>query len=386
MVFDESQIRFLIRVGLALILAFGISFALTPLVKILAKKVGAMDIPKDERRMHTVPIPRLGGLAIFIAFLLAVFVFSKNVLDDSATKAMLLGSILIVILGIFDDIFSLKAPLKLLFQIAAACIVVFYGGCVIRYISNPFSSVPDAYFDLGEWGKLITVIWIVAITNSVNFIDGLDGLACGVCCISSVNMLVIALLVSERNVSIIMAALAGACGGFIPYNINPAKIFMGDTGSTFLGFILASVSIQGLFKSYAVISFAVPFLLLGVPIFDLCFAVIRRLAHGKNPMQADRGHVHHRLIDMGFSQKQSVAIAYVLSGVLGMAAVLLTSSSGAFKALIMLVAVFVVGFIGISVISIEKRKDNASNSIPNDNSAAESSEHSPDDSAVSQDK
>ena len=152
-----------------------------------------------------------------------------------------------------------------------------------------------------------------------------------------------------------MAALLGACLGFIPYNFNPAKIFMGDTGSTFLGFILATVSIQGLFKLYAIISFAVPFLILGVPIFDICVAIIRRLAKGQNPMKADRGHVHHRLIDMGFSQKQSVAITYMLTAILGLAAVVLTSS-GEVKALILIGSVFVVGAIGFEMIFIYPRK------------------------------
>ena len=189
----------------------------------------------------------------------------------------------------------------------------------------------------------------MAITNAVNFIDGLDGLACGVSCISSINLLVIALLVSDVKVAVIMAALTGACLGFVPYNFNPAKIFMGDTGSTFLGFMLATVSILGLFKAYTVISFIVPFLLLGLPIFDICFSVIRRIASGHNPMEADRGHFHHRLIDMGFSQKQSVAIAYVLTGILGLAAVLLTVS-GAMRTLIMLGAILVVGAIGMRII------------------------------------
>lgn len=348
MVFD---IAFLLRVGFALLVAGIISFALTPLVKVLARKVGAIDVPKDDRRMHHEPIPRLGGLAIFIAFLLAFLVFSKGI--DRQLQSILLGAIVIVILGVFDDIYTLKAPVKLLVQILAACIVVFYGGCRIRFVTNPFGSGANSYFDLGVFSIPLTLIWIVAITNAVNFIDGLDGLACGVCCISSVNMLVIALLVSEQDVALLMAALAGACIGFLPFNFNPAKIFMGDTGSTFLGFMLAAVSIQGLFKSYALISFAVPFLILGVPIFDICFAIIRRVASGKNPMEADRGHVHHRLIDMGFSQKQSVAIAYILTAILGLSAVVL-ASSGEMKALIFLGAVIVVGAIGVTVIFTDK--------------------------------
>ena len=148
---------------------------------------------------------------------------------------------------------------------------------------------------------------------------------------------------------VVLAALFGACLGFIPYNMNPAKIFMGDTGATFLGYILATLSVTGLFKMYAIISFAVPFLILGVPIFDICFAFLRRIAKGQNPMKADRGHVHHRLIDMGFSQKQAVAISYMLAGILGLAAVLLTSS-GELKALILIGAIFVVGAIGMRAI------------------------------------
>ena len=156
-------------------------------------------------------------------------------------------------------------------------------------------------------------------------------------------------MVKEVNIAVILCALFGACLGFIPYNMNPAKIFMGDTGSTFLGYILATLSITGLFKMYAIISFAVPFLILGIPIFDISFAFLRRIAHGQNPMKADRGHFHHRLIDMGFSQKQAVAIAYMLTGILGLAAVLLTSS-GELKALILIAAIFIVSAIGFKLI------------------------------------
>ncbi|MBO4419737.1 MAG: undecaprenyl/decaprenyl-phosphate alpha-N-acetylglucosaminyl 1-phosphate transferase [Oscillospiraceae bacterium] len=345
------DIHFLLRVGAALVAAGVISFLATPLVKSLANRVGAIDVPKDNRRMHTVPIPRMGGLAIFLGFLISVLFFSKQVTRE--LQSILLGAIVLVILGVFDDKYALGAKLKLFFQLVAAAIVVFYGGLRIDRLTNPFGDSLYSYWDFGVFSYPITIIWIVAITNAVNFIDGLDGLACGVSCISAAFQLLIALLVSDSQVSILMAALTGACLGFVPYNFNPAKIFMGDTGSTFLGFMLATVSIQGLFKAYTVISFIVPFLLLGLPIFDICFAVIRRVAHGKSPMEADRGHFHHRLIDMGFSQKQSVAIAYVLTGLLGLAAVLLTVS-GAMKALIMLGAIVLVGAIGMRVILGDK--------------------------------
>lgn len=337
--------QFLFKLMAALLAAGLISFLATPLVKNLAYKVGAIDVPKDNRRMHHEPIPRLGGLAIFIAFLFTVIVLADI---DRTTRGILLGAIMIVILGVMDDIMTLKALPKFLVQIAAAGVAV-YHGCVIQFISNPNIFSPLDYLNLGWLSIPVTIIWIVAITNAVNFIDGLDGLAVGVSAISTASLLIIALMVEELNIAIILAALLGSCLGFIPYNKNPAKIFMGDTGATFLGFILATLSVQGLFKLYAIISFAVPFLILGIPIFDICFAFLRRIAKGQNPMQADRGHVHHRLIDMGFNQKQAVAISYMLTAILGLAAVLLTSS-GELRALILIGSVIVVGAIGVRII------------------------------------
>ena len=336
------QLHFALWILLAVLVAAVVSFAATPLVKKLAVSVGAVDVPKDNRRMHKVPIPRLGGLAIFIAFVVSVLLFAHL---NREMCGILIGSLIIVILGVLDDIYSLRALPKFLVQILAAVVVVLHG-CRIDFVSNPIFTSSATYLRLGGVGSVvITILWIVAITNAVNFIDGLDGLAVGVSGISAATMLVVAILVAEQNVAIIMAALFGACLGFIPYNFNPAKIFMGDTGSTFLGFILATMSIQGLFKLYAIISFAVPFLILGIPIFDICFAVVRRLARGQNPMTADREHVHHRLIDMGFDQKQSVMITYMLSALLGLAAVVLTGS-GEVKALLLLGSVFIVGCLG----------------------------------------
>ena len=300
--------------------------------------------PKDNRRIHKVPIPRLGGLAIFLGFFLSVLLFAE--IDRSTRGNPDWGRHRLLVLGVMDDIMTLKALPKFFVQIAAAGVAVYYGN-IIQFLSNPVLTSPAPYLNLGKWAIPVTVIWIVAITNAVNFIDGLDGLAVGVSAISSATLLVTAILVSEGNVAIIMAALLGACLGFIPYNMNPAKIFMGDTGSTFLGYILATVSIQGLFKMYAIIAFAVPFLILGLPIFDICFAILRRLAKGQNPMRADRGHIHHRLIDMGFNQKQTVAIAYMITAILGLAAVVLTSS-GALRALILIGAVLIVGAIRVA--------------------------------------
>jgi len=324
---------------LAMVIAAVVSLAATPLVKTLAGKVGAVDVPKDNRRMHDHPIPRLGGLAIFLGFVIAVLLLIPL---DAPKKGMLLGAVIIVVLGVFDDIHALPALPKFVVQIVAALIAALAGNR-IEVLSNPNIFSDNPTWVLGWLSVPVTVIWIVAITNAVNLIDGLDGLACGVSTISSVIMLVIALMVSELDVAMMMGALAGACIGFLPYNFNPAKIFMGDTGATFLGYIMATVSVQGMFKMYNLISFVAPFLMLGLPIFDVCFAVIRRVSKGQSPMKPDRSHVHHRLIDMGLSQKQTVGVLYVISAILGLSAVVLTAS-GALKAIVFLLAMAVVAF------------------------------------------
>ena len=300
-----------------------LSYFFTPPVKNFAHKVGAIDVPKDARRMHKKPIPRLGGLAIYGGFLCSILIFGQL---DETMLCVLLGAAIIVALGIFDDVLALGAKLKFVVQIVAAAIPVCIGDLQIGLFTNlnPLSDTP--FVHLGILAVPATIIWIVGITNAVNLIDGLDGLAVGVSSIAAITMLAVALLTGNMPIAITMAALAGACIGFMPYNLNPAKIFMGDTGSTFLGYMLATVSIMGLFKFYAVISFAVPFLILGLPIFDTANAIIRRVAAGRSPMSPDRGHVHHKLIDMGFNQKQAVAILYAISATLGLTAVVLTSA------------------------------------------------------------
>ena len=322
----------------ALLVAALVALISTPVIRSLAFRVGAVDVPRDTRRMHDHPIPRMGGLAIFFGFILSVLVFQPLTTE---LRGMLLGAVVIVILGILDDIFVLPALPKFFVQIGAALIAVLHGNR-IDFLSNPNVFSKNPFWDLGWLAIPITVLWIVGITNAVNFIDGLDGLACGVSTISSMTLLVIALSVAEPDVAILMAALSGACIGFLPYNLNPAKIFMGDTGSTFLGFVLAVVSIQGLFKYATIISFAVPFLMLGLPIFDTCFAILRRVSHGQSPMKPDRGHIHHRLIDMGFSQKQAVAVLYVISAILGLSAVVLTTI-GVVRAMLFLLALCAAG-------------------------------------------
>ena len=331
----------------AFILALAISFACTPAVRMLAIKIKAVDVPKDNRRMHKVPIPRMGGLAIFAGFLVSVLFFVPL---GTEFRSILIGALILVVLGIIDDIVALKPRTKFAGQIIAALIPAL-SGVSIHGIVNPF--VPGQYSTLGIFSIPLTVIWIVGITNAVNFIDGLDGLACGVSAIATVTMFIIAVLFGEIYIALMMAALAGACLGFLPYNMNPAKIFMGDTGSMFLGYTLATVSIQGLFKFYAVISFAVPFILLGLPIFDTGFAIVRRLLKGQSPLQADRGHVHHRLIDLGFDQKQSVAILYAFSALMGLTAVILARTNES-KLIILAIAVLVCFFLAMSLMSFEK--------------------------------
>ncbi len=334
------QLSVVAAAAAALAAAALISLVSTPVVRSLAFRIGAVDVPRDGRRMHDHPIPRMGGLAIFFGFLFSVLLFLPL---TQQLRSMLLGSVIIVILGIFDDIYALSAKLKFCVQIFAALVAVM-GGNRIVFLSNLNIFSSELYWDLGWLSYPITILWIVGITNAVNLIDGLDGLACGVSTISSMTLLVIALNVAEPDVAVLTAALAGACIGFLPYNLNPARIFMGDTGSTFLGYILAVVSIQGLFKFYTIISFAAPFLMLGLPIFDTCFAILRRVSHGQSPMAPDRGHIHHRLIDMGFSQKQAVAMLYVISAILGLSAVVLTTA-GAVRAMLFLLALCGAGFL-----------------------------------------
>lgn len=322
-----------IRLLLAIIVAFVISFAITPVVKAFATKVGAVDVPGEARRIHDHPIPRMGGLAIFFGFLLSVLLFVDVTRE---VRGILLGAIIIVATGAIDDIVSLRAWTKFLIQILAAVIAVLHG-VVIHVVMNPNVFSEQEAIVLGWLAVPITVLWIVGITNSVNLIDGLDGLAVGVSTISCITILVVALLVSEPNVALIVAALAGACIGFMPYNLNPAKIFMGDTGSLLLGYVLSTVSVLGLFKFYTLVTFVVPVLALAVPLSDTIFAFCRRILHGQSPFKADRGHFHHKLMDLGLNQKQAVAILYAVSAILGLAAVTLTTD-GTMRILLLLLA------------------------------------------------
>ena len=326
-----------VKILLSFVCAFLLAFLSTPLVKKLAKKIGAIDIPKDKRRMHTDSVPLIGGLAIFLGFLVSTVLFAEI---DIKIIAILSGALIMVVLGVFDDKYALGAKFKLMIQIIAAAIPVIAGVRIERIIL-PF--LKSGGIEFGWLAYPITILWIVALTNAVNLIDGLDGLAAGVSAIASFSMFLIALMQGNYLIAVMCAALVGACCGFLPYNFSPASIFMGDTGSTFLGFVMASLSVLGLFKIHAIISFAVPFIAFGIPIFDTSFAIFRRIKEHRPIMSPDRGHLHHRLVDMGFSHKQAVLIIYAICIVLGAVAVL------SFKSKLLAIVIAVLGVIGAFV-------------------------------------
>ncbi len=333
----------------AFIVALIIAYASTPLAKRLAFRVGAVDVPKDGRRMHTEPKARLGGLAIFYGFLVSVLCFGYVKMPGGGWNwdliGILAGAIIIVILGIFDDIKPRPAILKFAIQLVAAAIPVLLG-VRVYVVNNPFT---DTLLTLPLWLSVGgSILWIAGVTNAVNLIDGLDGLAAGVSSIAAVALLSILLIehISSVTLLVMAAALAGACFGFLPYNFNPAKLFMGDTGATFLGYILACISIQGPFKTY--VAFTVPLLVLGLPIFDTLFAIIRRLLKGQSIMAPDRGHLHHKLIDKGYSHRTTVIILYGLSAILAISAIvmLLTDIS---RSLILIASVILVALFALTL-------------------------------------
>ena len=302
---------------LVFIIAGGTSYLLTPLAKKIAHKVGAIDIPKDNRRVHVTPIPRLGGLAIYVGTVLGILYlgdFSKEIIG------LLVGGTVIVITGVMDDIFQLSAKFKLLFQVISA-VILFGFGYRITFLGNPLTG--DYIFFPMILSLIVTVIWIVGITNTINLIDGLDGLAAGVAVIASASLAYIAIINGRPDAALITLAVSGSALGFLPHNFNPAKIFMGDAGSLFLGYMLAAISIMGTMKGVTVIATVVPILALGLPIFDTAFAILRRLINKKPIMEADKGHLHHRILSQGLGHKKTVILLYSLSGILGVAAVLI---------------------------------------------------------------
>ncbi len=340
----------------AFVMAFLIAFFTTPLAKKIAFKVGAIAKPR-KRDMHKKPIPRMGGIAIFLGFMITYFIVMKYmpIIDTKQNIGIILGAFIIFFLGFFDDIYELNAKLKFLLQIAAASIVALCG-IRINFISVPF--IGDSFFSTTVFSIPATVIWIVGITNAVNLIDGLDGLAAGISSIAALSLMTLSISTGYVPAVVLTATLAGACIGFLPYNFNPASIFMGDTGSTFLGFTLAVTSILGLLKGYTMATIFIAVLVLGLPIFDTAFAIIRRALAGKPIMSPDRGHLHHRLVDKGYSQKQAVVTLYGISGILGLSAIAFFNRSVKFVFVVFLMMGFLLYFNMKAMTSHDKNDEN----------------------------
>ncbi|MGN1049849.1 MAG: glycosyltransferase family 4 protein, partial [Selenomonadaceae bacterium] len=319
-----------------------VALAITPLVMLLAKKTGAIDAP-DPRKVHKKPIPRIGGIGIYIAFMVSFLTlvdFNQLPMETAdGIIGLLAGGTIVVLVGIIDDYTNLPAKVKLLGQIAAACAVVAFD-VRIDFVTDPFGD----YLYLEYFAIPVTIFWLVGLTNTVNLIDGLDGLAAGVATLASVTIMLVALQDELALVAVFTSALAGAATGFLFFNFNPARIFMGDTGSMFLGFMLAGISIIGAVKSAATIALIVPVLALGVPILDTSFAIIRRYRGGVPIFKPDKGHLHHRLLDLGFSQRQAVLLMYVISAILGLSALVLNTVSGGMAVAIVVCVMAVVLF------------------------------------------
>ncbi len=305
--------------AVAFVIGLMACWLLTPYVKKLSVKMGAIDAP-DNRKIHTSPTPRMGGLAIYAGFVIAVLC-SMHVTRE--IRGLLLGASFIVALGILDDIYQLPARVKLLGQIIAATIPV-YLGIRIEWLTNPVSG---GYMYMDQLSIPVTILWVVGMTNALNLIDGLDGLAAGVSLIASVTVIIVAIQNGFYPIAILTAALAGSTLAFIKYNFNPASIFMGDTGSMFLGYMLAAISVLGVVKSAATIALLVPTVALGLPIMDTGFAIVRRYSNGKPIFKPDKGHLHHRLLEAGLSQRQAVLLMYFISMALSASALLFTGNS-----------------------------------------------------------
>ncbi len=314
----------------ALVTAFVLALALTPQVIKLAYRWGAVDKP-DRRKIHNGLMPRMGGLAIYIAFVVSLLITQPMTMP---IIGLLLGATLIVLLGIWDDVRGMPAVVKLLGQIAAAAVVIPFGLCV-EFITNP---VGEGVLLLGLWGIPLTIFWLVAVTNALNLVDGLDGLAGGTALIAALTLAVIAFFESQATAFTVALVLAAAVLGFLRYNFHPAKIFLGDTGSMLLGFILAATAIMGLTKSATALSILVPIVILGIPLFDTAFAIVRRCLNGRHIFEPDKEHLHHRLLTAGFSHRGAVLAVYGVNLVLAASAVLVTRLSTD-QALLLLVVV-----------------------------------------------
>ena len=344
-------------IAIAFVLAFITTFVITPYTIKLARKLGAVDTPKDSRRVNKVTMPRLGGLAIIAGFAVSIIYLlivlsiehSINLLEDNnyiKLLGFLIGGLIISIVCFIDDLKDLPPLVKLAAQLTAAIIVVLFG-LKIENINIPFLykiGLPNIF------SIVLTIGWIVGITNAINLIDGLDGLSSGIALISCVSMLIIFALNESPIIAILLiTALAGALSGFLPFNFNPAKTFMGDAGSNFLGYCLAVISIFGVAKTYTLVVVVAPLIVLGLPVVDTIVAIVRRTIKGKSIkaiMKPDKEHLHHTLLKLGFTQREAVFIMYAITAALGLFTIVLLES-GVWKALsflLMIIAILAIGF------------------------------------------
>ena len=344
-------------IAIAFLLAFITAFVITPYTIRLAKKVGAVDMPAD-RRVNKKPMPRLGGLAVIAGFLvsaiyliISMFIEKKiNFTADNLTQKIvgfLLGILVLGITCFIDDVKGIKPLAKLAGQTLAA-ILVTCSGILIDNFTIPFKENSVALNQLFSY--ILTIGWIVGITNAINLIDGLDGLSSGITLISCISLLIIFSLNESPLIAIVfVTALAGAIIGFLPYNFNPAKTFIGDIGSNFMGFAIAVISILGVAKTYTAIVIVAPIMVLALPIFDTLWAIVRRIVKTKSikgVFKADKGHLHHRLMARGYTQKQAVLILYGLTATFGMTAIILLDS-GIWKAIsfaLLVIAIVSIGY------------------------------------------
>ena len=344
-------------IAIAFLIAFLTAFMATPHTIKLAKKIGAVDTPKDARRINKVTMPRLGGLAVLAGFFISVTYLLitmtiENKIDLNQENyfiklfGFVLGAGILGIVCFIDDVKGVPALVKLAAQMLAALVVMKFG-IRIDNLDIPFINVNN----FGTWFyPVLTICWIVGITNAMNLIDGLDGLSTGISLISCLSLLIIFSLNGSPLISIVLiTALGGALCGFLPYNFNPAKTFIGDTGSNFLGYCLSIISILGIAKTYTAIVIVAPLFVLALPIFDTLSSIVRRIIHGKSLkaiIKPDADHLHHKMLKKGFTQKQAVLIMYGISATLGMFAIILMDS-GIWKALsfaIIIVLIIAAGY------------------------------------------
>ncbi|MDR1208893.1 MAG: undecaprenyl/decaprenyl-phosphate alpha-N-acetylglucosaminyl 1-phosphate transferase [Clostridiales bacterium] len=326
---DEISHNYLLYIA-AFACAFAVSLLLTPVTKRIAAHFGAIDYPRS-RGMHKEPVPRMGGMAIVVSFLLTMLVLTPFV-EDLRTRqfaGFACGAVIIFLLGMADDVYTLGAKPKLCVQVIAAVVAV-ASGIRINTSFLPFYGI------LQPFEIPITVVWIVGLTNAVNLIDGLDGLAAGVSSIGSLCIMALCFLSGGEMALVFSVTLTGATLGFLPRNFNPAEVIMGDTGSTFLGYVLAVSSIIGVFKYYTLLSVVIALLALALPIFDTAFAMTRRAIKGKPIMSPDRGHLHHRLIDSGMSPKTAVVLLWAVSALSAVIAILIAARD--YRAVIIVLA------------------------------------------------